>query len=324
MAGEELDIRGALIGSGHKFRKEILMMPVVALSETTKHMTIRYGIRGKETVGEARSGAQLRPYRTAKDAKNTSSIVPRTLETFLGDVVEEFDPYTIYNTVFSEPVSKARKDLDIVKALAVEMSRQATSTLPDAIFSGVRNSVGDGTMDLFDGFDTICKAEKTAGNITDELGNLIAVGEINEANVGDVLRQIHKNSMSVLKKASTKMFVPVYIKEMYDEWFLANFGPVVYNTQFEQSFLHGTNKRCEIVDLPGMEESDHIFLTTKKNMLVGVDQLSDLEKALIRECDNPKVVQFFMTAYFGVQFESLNPKVMVAASFAKPAPVVEG
>lgn len=321
MAGEQLDIRGALIHSGHKFRKEILMMPVVALSETTKHMTIRYGVRGKETVGEAGSGAQLRPYRTAKDATNTSTIIPRTLETHLGDVVEEFDPYTIYNTVFGEPVSKARKELDIVKALAVEMSRQATSKIPDAIFSGVRNAVGDGTMDLFDGFDTICKAEKTAGNITEAKGNLIPVGEISEANVGDMLRQIHKNAMSVLKKGSTKLYVPVYIKEMYDEWFLANFGPVAYNTGFEQSYLHGTNKRCEIVDLPGMEDSDHIFLSTKKNMLVGVDQTSDLEKVLIRECDNPKVVQFFMTAFFGVQFESLNPKVMVAASFSKAVPV---
>lgn len=321
MAGEQLDIRGALIHSGHKFRKEILMMPVVALSETTKHMTLRYGIRGKETVGEAGSGAELRPYRTAKDAKNTTVVIPRTLETHLGDVVEEYDPYTVYNTVYSEPISKARKELDIVKTLAVEMSRQATSKIPDAIFSGVRNAAGNGTMDLFDGFDTICKAEITAGAISQAKGNFIPVGEINEANVGDILRQIHKNAMSVLKKESTKLFVPVYIKEMYDEWFLANFGPVAYNTQFEQSFLHGTNKRCEIVDLPGMEDSEHIFLTTKKNMLVGVDQTSDLEKAIIRECDNPKVVQFFMTAFFGVQFESLNPKVMVAASFSKAAPV---
>lgn len=321
MAGEQLDIRGALVHSGHKFRKEILMMPVVALSETTKHMTIRYGVRGKETVGEAGSGAEIRPYRTAKDAKNTTVIIPRTLETHLGDVVEEYDPVTIYNTVFGEPVSKARKELDIVKALAVEMSRQATSKIPDAIFSGVRDAAGNGTMDLFDGFDTICKAEKTAGAISELKGNYIPVGEITEANVGDILRQIHKSSMSVLKKENTKMYVPVYIKEMYDEWFLANFGPVVYNTQFEQSFLHGTNKRCEIADLPGMEDSGHIFLSTKKNMLVGVDQTSDLEKALIRECDNPKVVQFFMTAFFGVQFESLNPKVLVAASFSQAAPV---
>lgn len=318
MSEKLLDIRGALIGSGHKFRKEMLAMPVAALEETTKHMTFRFGVRGKETVGEASSTAEIRPYRTSKDEKNTFKIIPRTLETHLGDVVEEFDPYPIYSSVYGEQISKPRKDLDIVKAVAVEIAKQATSKLPEAIFSGVRNAAGDNTLDLFDGFDTICKAEKTAGNITDAIGNFVAAGEINANNVGDVLRAIFKNATSVLKKESTKLFVPVFIKEMYDEWFLANFGPVQYNTQFEQSFLHGTNKRCEIVDLPGMEQSGHIFLSTKKNMLIGVDQISDTEKAIIRECDNPKVVQLFMTAYFGAQFESLNPKRLVAASFSLP------
>lgn len=316
----QLDVRGALIHSGHKFRKEILLMLVIALSETTNHMTMRYGIRGKETVGEARSGAKLRPYRTQKDEKNTSSIVPRTLETHLGDVVEEFDPVPLYNTVYSEPISKARKELEVVKTLAVEMSRQATEDLPKAIFSGVRNAVGNETMDLFDGFDTICIAEKVAGNISVAAGNLVELGEITVANVGDKLKAIHKAAHDVLKNGESKMFIPVYIKELYDEWYLANFGPVAYNTQFEQTYLHGTNKKCELVALPGMIDSTHIFMTKKKNMLVGCDQESDKELVKIRECDNPKVVQFFMTAYFGVQFESLNPKVMIAASFTQPAP----
>ncbi|MHC1781005.1 MAG: hypothetical protein AB9922_12300 [Bacteroidales bacterium] len=316
----QLDVRGALIHSGHKFRKEILLMPVIALSETTTHMTMRYGVRGKETVGEARSGAKLRPYKTEKGATNTAALIPRTLETHLGDVVEEFDPVPLYNTVYSEPISKARKDLEVVKTLAVEMARQATEDLPKALFTGVRNALGDATMDLFDGFDTICAAEKVLGEIALAKGNLVELGEITVANVGDKLKEIYKAAHPVLKKSKAKMFIPVYIKEMYDEWFLANFGPVAYNTQYEQIYLHGTNKRCELVDLEGMEDSTHIFFTTKNNMLVGCDQESDKEQVKIRECDNPKVVQFFMTAYFGVQFESLNQKRLLAASFTLPAP----
>lgn len=317
MAGESLDIKGALVGSGHKFRKEILLMPVVAISDTTNHMTMRYGIRGKETVGEARSGAKLRPYRTAKDATNTASIAPRTLETFLGDVVEEFDPYTLYNTIYSEPVSKQRVDLEVVKTLAVEMAKQSTEDLPKAIFTGVRNAAGNATVDLFDGFDTICKAEKALGNISAEIGNFVDLGEINTANVGDKLLLIYTSASSVLKKKPCKLFIPVYIKEMYDKWVLANFGPVQYNTQYEQSYLHGSNKKCELVDLDGMEDSTHIFLSTKNTMLVGCDQMSDTEKAEINKCDNPKVVQFFMTAFFGVQFESIHPKRLIAGAFTK-------
>ncbi len=310
-----LDIKGILIGSGHKFRKEILLMPVVALSETTSHMTMRYGVRGKETVGEARSGAKLRPYITAKGETNTASIEPRTLETFLGDVIEEFDPWTLYNTMYSEPLSKKRTEMEVVKTLAVEMAKSATEDLPAVIFSGVRNASGDTTMDLFDGFDTIVKAEKTAGNVSLEKKNFIDLGNITVANVGDQLKAFHKGSNVILKNGASKMFIPVELKEMYDEWFLANFGPVAYNTGFEQTYLYGTNKKCELVPLPGMIDSSHIFLTSKKNMLVGVDQESDKERVEINKCDNPKVVQFFMTAFFGVQFESINPKVFMAAAF---------
>lgn len=310
-----LDIKGALVGSGHKFRKEILLMPVVALSETTGHMTMRYGIRGKETVGEARSGAKLRPYTSAKGETNTASMAPRTLETFLGDVVEEFDPWTLYDTMYSEPLSKKRTELEVVKTLAVEMAKSATEDLPEVIFSGVRNATGNCTMDLFDGFDTIASAEKAAGNIALAKKNYVDVGNISSANVGDKLKAIHKAAHVILKNGASKMFIPVLVKEMYDEWFLANFGPVAYNTGFEQTFLYGTNKKCELVPLTGMINSAHIFLTSKRNMLVGCDQESDKERVEINKCDNPKAVQFFMTAFFGVQFETLNPKVFLAAAF---------
>lgn len=316
MATTDLDIQGALIDSSHKFRKEILAMPVVGLGQTRSHMTTRYGVRGKETVGEARSGAKLRPYRTSKDATNTTKVVPRTLETMLGDVVEEFDPVALYKTVYSENISKDITTLEFVKMISVEMARQATSDLPKAIFTGVRDADGNETMDLFDGFDTICIAEKVAGNIAVGKGNYKALGVITSANVGDLLKAFFQSSHQVLQSNPCKMFVPVAVKNMYDEWYLANFGPVVYNTKDQQSILHMSNGMCELVALPGMIDSTHIFLTTKKNMLIGVDQESDEEKVEIRRPDNPKVVQFFMKMFFGVQFESISPEVFMAGSYS--------
>lgn len=316
----ELDVKAALIGSGHKYRKEILLMPVMALSETTTHMTMRYGIRGKESVGFASSGAKLRPYKSVKGETNTASIDLRTLETFLGDVVEEFDPWTLYDTIYSEPLSKKRTELEVVKTLAVEMAKQATEDLPRALFCGVRDADGDDTFDLFDGFDTIAAAEVTAGKMSVAIGNLFLAGEITAANVGDQLKAFHKSAHVILKNKASKLFIPVEVKELYDEWFLAAFGPVTYNSQFEQSYLHGTNKKCELVPLPGMVDSKYMFLTVKNNMLVGCDQESDKERVEINKCDNPKAVQFFMTAFYGVQFESIHPKIFKAASFTTTVP----
>lgn len=63
-----MDFLTTLLTSGQKFRKDILVVPVAQLEPTIKHMTLRTGIRGKETVGELSDDAQLRPYKTAKNA----------------------------------------------------------------------------------------------------------------------------------------------------------------------------------------------------------------------------------------------------------------
>lgn len=316
MATTDLDIKGALIESGHKFRKDILLMPVVGLGETRNHMTTRFDVRGKETVGEARSGAKIRPYRTAKDATNTTTVSPRTLETFLGDVIEEFDPVALYKTVYGEPIAKERTKLDFVKMMSVEMARRATEDLPKTIWTGVRNDSGNDTMSLFDGFDTITIAEKTAGNISVAKGNLIELGAISSANVGDKLREFWKSCAPVLKGSACKMFIPTDVLELYDEWYLANIGPTVYNTKDNQKMLHMSNNMCELVALPGMAGVNHIYISKKNNMLIGVDQTSDEEKVEINKCDNPKVVQFFMTMFFGVQFESISPETFKAGAFS--------
>ena len=89
-------------------------MPVVALEKTLKHMTIRRGVRGDETVGTYESGAEVRPYKTGKNATDTGRFGARTLTTYLGDVVEEFDPYQLFATVYGESFSSLteRKEAD--------------------------------------------------------------------------------------------------------------------------------------------------------------------------------------------------------------------
>jgi hypothetical protein len=74
----------------------------------------------------------------------------------------------------------------------------------------------------------------------------------------------------------------------------------------DQKVLVGTNGKCTLVPWPNMEGQPYIFITIKDNIKLGVDQMSDTEDVEIRRVDNPKVVQFFMKAYFGVGFESFD------------------
>ena len=304
-----MELSEILVNSGAKFRKEIIAMPVVALEKTLKHMTIRRGVRGDETVGTYESGAEVRPYKTGKNATDTGKFGARTLTTYLGDVVEEFDPYQLFATVYGESFSSLteRKEADIVRDMALAMAKTVSSKLGKALFKAVRNSDGTSTMDLFNGFNTIAATEITAGNIAVAKGNLVEVNAITELNAGDVLEQIYDAASDELKDQDNKrMYVSSAIKSAYAKWCLATLGAVAYN----KNLLH-FDESVELVALPGLKGSNYIIFSTTNNMLVGCDQMSDQERAKIRECDNPKAVQFFMCLYWGVQFESIDPRFLM-------------
>lgn len=322
-----MDLSTALVNSSARYRKEVLAMPVVALlDKALKHMTLRRGVAGDETVGRVGSDAELRPYKTEKGATDKSRIIARTLTTYLGDVIEEFDPYQLFTTVYGEQFSDKTKrtEAEIVQALCLQMGKSVAKKLGAALFNAQRNPAGTTTATLFNGFNTIAAAEITAGNIAAAKGNYIEVDTITAANVGDVLKAIYDGASEELQEADNlKMFLPKSIKKLYDDWCLAHFGAVVYNTTYAKNRLHGTDENpCELVALSGMKNSPYIYLSTKENMLVGCDQSGNpKEKFLVRVPDNPKVVQFFACMFWGVQFEQIEQEFLLVAKQVTPTPI---
>jgi len=322
-----MDLSTALVNSSARYRKEVLAMPVVALlDKALKHMTLRRGVAGDETVGRVGSDAELRPYKTEKGATDKSRIIARTLTTYLGDVIEEFDPYQLFTTVYGEQFSDKTKrtEAEIVQALCLQMGKSVAKKLGAALFNAQRNPAGTTTATLFNGFNTIAAAEITAGNIAADKGNYIEVDTITAANVGDVLKAIYDGASEELQEADNlKMFLPKSIKKLYDDWCLAHFGAVVYNTTYAKNRLHGTDENpCELVALSGMKNSPYIYLSTKDNMLVGCDQSGNpKEKFLVRVPDNPKVVQFFACMFWGVQFEQIEQEFLLVAKQVTPTPI---
>lgn len=312
-----------LVNSGAKYRKEILAMPVVALEKTLNHMNVRKGIRGEETVGGYDNDAEIRPYRSSKDATDKGTFFGRTLTTYLGDIVEEFDPYRLFATVYGESFTSLteRKEADIVKDMALTLARKASSKLGKSLFKAVRNPSGNTTMDLFNGFNTIAADEISKGNITLAKGNLYVYSSITSANAGDVLKAIYSAASDELRdQENLRMYMPKGVLDKYEEWCLSTLGSVVYNQTYAQSRLH-CDRNVELVPLIGLKNSEYIYISTKNNMLVGMDQMSDAEQAKIRECDNPKALQFFMCMYWGVQFEYILPEfLLVARTTAAPTP----
>lgn len=310
-----------LLASGQKYRRELLAMLVVQIQDILKHMTPRYGIQGKESVGTLVNKAQLRPYRFAKDAKDTSDIVTRTLETYLGDVVEEFDPQQLWSTAFQMIIGKderAPDNWDIARRMAMAMAGSVGENLALSIWNAKRNESGDTTADLFDGFETIIDKEKTAGAIATSKGNLMSLGDIDEANVCDTLMGMWDGVHEVLRGQRVKMFLPSPLYSLYNRGYRNDFGATPYNREYKKTFLEGSEDKCELVPVIGTSNSK-IVISPKNNMLVGMDQNGNKEKVEIRRPDNPKAVQFFMLAYFGVQYESIDPRRFCVGEYTTPA-----
>jgi len=308
-----INIHADLIAAGTQYKKELLAMPVAVLAEALPQMTIRTGIQGKVVGGLLSTDAELRPYRTAKNAVDNTAVVPYEWETYLGDVVKEFDPHAILGTLYTELTAKGVREYDFVKRIAMEMAKKVGEKLFDNLFTAIRNSSGDYTSDLFNGFDTLTNNAVLAGSVSAALHNLqdYSATTMTVANAGDILKEAYRALNPLLRKQRLNLYVPSEVLWMYEDWYQDSYGPNPFNTDVAQRKLVGTNGQCSFVPLNNMS-GNFAYFTVKENMNVGFDQQSDVENVRIRECDNPKLVQFFMKAYFGVGFEAIQKEVFNA------------
>ncbi|KAF0200613.1 MAG: hypothetical protein FD170_3362 [Bacteroidetes bacterium] len=307
-------IHELLIAAGTKFRKDLLTMPVAELAPILKYMSLKTGMQGKEVGGILTTDAQLRPYRTDKGASDNTAINPFEWETFLGDVVKEFDPNAILGTLYTEATSKKPDQREIARLVAMEMARKVGEALRQNMFTAVRDGAGDTTADLFNGFSTLLTAAKTANKLTAALNNYQDLtGEaMTSANCGDILKESYRAMNPLLKGRPVNLYLPDSVLDMYEDWYQIEHGHAPWNDGFDQSkkTLIGSRGKCSFVPLDNMEGQPYAIFTVKENMKVGVDQESDKETVEIRRPDNPKLVQFFMMAYFGVGFETLDKRFM--------------
>lgn len=300
------------------YRKELLMMPVIAAEATLQHMTPRPGVAGREVLGQLSGGIELGPYDPKRYDDDGLDIKPRTLETYLGSVIKRFDLNSVAKTVYGSLTTQgeALTSLDLARQVLNYLSMQLGRNLNLHIWNAKRNDTGDKTADLFDGFDTITQKEIAAGTIDTSEGNFMQLSQaIDESNATDILMSIYESADDILQGVPTKMFVPISIYRAYNKDYLASFGNVVYNTQFKKTYLEGTDNLCELVPLVSKKGSPFIHLTTKSNMIYGYGDGLDSEKIAI-EKHHEFLLSFVATMFFGCQFETINKERLMVAKLA--------
>lgn len=300
------------------YRKDLLVMPVIAAEATLQHMTPRPGVAGREVLGQLSGGIELGPYDPQRYDDDGLDIKPRTLETYLGSVIKRFDLNSVAKTVYGSLTTQgeALTSLDLARQVLNYLSMQLGRNLNLHIWNAKRNDTGTKTKDLFDGFDTITQKEIAAGTIDTSEGNFMQLSQaIDESNATDILMSIYEGADDILQGVPTKMFVPVSVYRAYNKDYLASFGNVVYNTQFKKTYLEGTDNLCELVPLASKKGSPYIHLTTKSNMIYGYGDGLDSEKIAI-EKHHEFLLSFVATMFFGCQFEAINKERLMVAKLA--------
>lgn len=297
--------------SGHKYRTELLQMPVHAMQETLQYMTLRRGIRYAETVGELAGNIELGPYSETRIDNDGMNIKGRSLYTFLGSVVKKFSPNSVVKSIYDSAFTKGEelKSVDIALRVLAYLTAKLGHNLQSHIWDAVRNDDGTTSVDLFNGFDTITTKEITDGNITADLKNLYQFGEtISASNAVDQIKAFCEAASELLVDSGQRvnLYCAPAIYRNYLKDYQATVGAIPYNTSYDKTVVEGF-ENVHFVPLYNKAKSPYVHLAPQANMLVGVN-LEGEEEDIRIEKHEAFVLQYIATMFFGVQFESISPE----------------
>lgn len=291
-----------------QYRSDLLMLPIIGINDTLQFMTGRPGIRYRERIGAVTGDAQFAPYNPARETDFDLKLDFRDLETHFGSVIANFEPNSAVSTLLGTGATKGDGQMTTPTAMHVLalVAKSLSEHLNDAIWNGKYNANGSTTKDLFDGFDTITEAEIAAGNIAADKGNYLKIDEeITPANAVDTAKKILRALDPRLRSQDLYLYCSQDFVDKYNEGYLLTHGGIPYNTEYAQGTVEGSAGRLKFCPLYNKADSKFIHVSTKANMLVGYDQMGDMESVMVKEY-KPFILSYVATMFFGCQFESID------------------
>ena len=306
--------------AAEKWRQQLLLLPMLSCKDSLRFMTGIPGIRNKEHVGTAKSNAQFGPYKADKNSSSTTEVKYRELETFFGNVCEDFEPNSVITMLLGQNASflgEGQKTAPSAKLVIASVLKSLGESLHNVLFTAKRNAEGDTSADLFNGFITIADAEVTAENISAAKGNLLKITTgFSEADALDVAKSIERKAHPVLRATEKFLYCSPEFADAYNDAYMLTHGGIVYNKKFEQAVVEGSNNKTTLAPLTCLAGSSKFFLAPKSNMLYGYDSLSDQERIQVDRF-KPFMLTLSAAMFFGVQFYSIDPRMLLMVDATK-------
>ena len=306
--------------AAEKWRQQLLLLPMLSCKDSLRFMTGIPGIRNKEHVGTAKSNAQFGPYKADKNSSSTTEVKYRELETFFGNVCEDFEPNSVVTMLLGQNASflgEGQKTAPSAKLVIASVLKSLGESLHNVLFTAKRNAEGDTSADLFNGFITIADAEVTAENISEAKGNLLKITTgFSEADALDVAKSIERKAHPVLRATEKFLYCSPEFADAYNDAYMLTHGGIVYNKKFEQAVVEGSNNKTTLAPLTCLAGSSKFFLAPKSNMHYGYDSLSDQERIQVDRF-KPFMLTLSAAMFFGVQFYSIDPRMLLMVDVTK-------
>lgn len=307
-----IDIQ-AVIGAVKKHKDLLTTLRAEAAGDVLQHFTAISGVKDSITLGSTTLGKISHKY-TGKFIGQVSNgkIVPRTLKVYPCVMEMDDEPERYRRTYITEvdgglDPNKHPFEIWLINYGIKCASKELHDVVLIAKYDADLEKTGLDTS--FDGLLTIVEQEKTAGNISEELGNMHATGKFSVADIGDKLLAMWRKMPQKFRKAGGKMYLSEDLGQMYDDW-LDNQGTLVTGTGAEtagQKYLRQTQGKCEIVRLSGMPEgSQFVMISTKENCVYGYDKPSDFSRLVPFNSGNPYKFTAAGKYVLGWQFVTLD------------------
>ncbi len=303
-----------------KWQPTLLDLPIRAAYDVLKFMHGITGLRGKMKLGEISADSQFAPFKKNRKSDADVNIKYREIETFLGNVVEEFSPvdYAFLTMGYDDPIAGEKiKNASTTALVLFHLAKARGQHIAQAVLTGVRNEDGDTTLDLCDGLVTIAKKDIAAGNIAAAKGNYIKLqDEFSMANACDLLKEEVVFKLNpYLRSQNNVLLCSPELVDMYNESYQATHSNLNYNTAYNQPFVEGSHNKLTLVGIPEMAGVKHLILTQKDNMWWATDNKSDESFVDIMRKDH-YTLSSAANMFLGAPLRTIDPRRLTIVELA--------
>lgn len=304
-----------------KWQKPLLLMVPLSMGDSTRFLQGLPGCRTNQFLGGYNVDAQFYPYAANKRGDATLKIDYQELEINFGAMNIDFIPNDYVQTFLGEhggTLGNAMSQTEFARLLLGQLMKSAGENLSLALFDAERNAGGANTMALFNGFNTITRANLTSGKVSRANKNLVEFDEdIDAANVVDALKTIEFGLDQRLRRQQRFIYCDPALVDLYNEGYQLTHTSLPYNEKYNQPVVEGSNGRLTFAPMDGLAGSDLMYIAPKMNMVYGYDSMSDLERLEVNRFDVDTLTAA-AKMFFGVQFRTLDPRFLKVVKLKNP------